>query len=112
MKNAKLIADTFNEISAQLGSNFRLIICEKSYHLILRDCRHETYLGIARRVSSVDKPLGEWHFYPITESCWSILEEFRIPPLLKEAGVEKLFNVIEKQDIKASNHLSLAGSRM
>ena len=107
MKNGKAIADTFNEISAQLSSNFRLIVCEKSYHLILRDCRHETYLGIARRVCSMDKPLGEWHFYPITESCWSILEEFSVAPVLKEAGVEKLFNVIEKKDVKTSNFLSL-----
>ncbi len=109
MKNGKVIADTFNEISAQLGLNFRLIVCEKSYHLILRDCKLETYLGIARRVCSMDQPKGEWHFYPITESCWSIEEEFRVPSVLKEAGVEKLFNVIEKKDVKTSNFLSLAG---
>lgn len=27
MKNVKLIADTFNEISAQLGANFRRTLC-------------------------------------------------------------------------------------
>ena len=106
MKKGKEIADTFNDISARLESNFRLIVCEKSYHLILRDCKHETYIGIVRNVSTMDNPLGEWHFYPVIESCWSILEEFCVHSVLKEAGVEKFFNLKEKKDVKTINFLT------
>ena len=106
MKKVKVIADTFNEIATRLESNFRLIVCEKSYHLILRDCKHKTYIGIIRNVATTDNPLGEWHFYPVVESCWSILEEFCVSPILKEAGVEKLFDLREKKDINTIQDLA------
>ena len=54
MKTGKVIADKFNEIAAKLESNFRLFLCEKSYHLVLRDCKHETYVGIIRNIYSMD----------------------------------------------------------
>ena len=85
------------------------IVCEKSYHLILRDCKHGTYIAIVRNVSTTDNPIGEWHFYPIIESCWSILEEFCVYPVLKEAGVEKFFNLREKNDVKTIDFLQKSG---
>ena len=104
IKTGKAIADKFNDISVKLESNFRLFLCEKSHHLILRDCKHETYVGVIRNIYSTESSIGEWHFYPITSSCWSILAEFCVDPILKEAGVDRFFDLVENKDVKSLDY--------